>query len=148
MALAVVTERVTKTFRIGVGRARVREMLPWPANRGVASLFPKWWAKDTIHALVDVSLSVDVGTSVGIVGHNGSGKTTLLKVISGVTAPTRGRVTVNGRAAALIDVLVGFHPDLTGRENAALLGSIYGASQREMDRRMDEILDFAEIDEY
>ncbi len=81
-------------------------------------------------------------------GHNGSGKTTLLKVISGVTAPTRGKVHVSGRVAALIDVIVGFHPDLTGRENAALLGAIFGMSQKEMDRRMDEILEFAEIDQY
>jgi ABC-type polysaccharide/polyol phosphate transport system ATPase subunit len=136
---------VTKTYRMGIGRARVREMLPPPIDDGVRRAFPKWWKKDTFDALHDVSLAVPTGTSVGVVGHNGAGKTTLLRVISGVTAPSAGRVSVRGRVAALIDALVGFHPDLSGRENALLLGAMNGLGRRAMESRLDRILEFAEI---
>lgn len=141
----VVADRVTKTYRIGVGRARVREMLPWPIDRAVSRTFPRWWKRDTFDALDDVSLTVSAGSSVGIVGHNGAGKTTLLKVIAGVTAPTRGRVTTSGRVGALLEVLVGFHPDLTGVENSYLLGAILGLGRKEMAARMDSIMEFAEL---
>jgi ABC-type polysaccharide/polyol phosphate transport system ATPase subunit len=144
---AIFIDKVTKTYRLGVGRARVREMLPSPLDRGVKTLFPRWWSRDTFNALEEVSISIQSGSSVGIVGHNGAGKTTLLKVIAGVTDPTAGRVTVNGRVAALIDVLIGFHPDLTGRENIFLLGAIYGFGRRSMSTRVDRILEFAEINE-
>jgi ABC-type polysaccharide/polyol phosphate transport system ATPase subunit len=116
-------------------------------DRAVARLFPRWWAARTFQALRDVSFGVEEGSAVSIVGHNGAGKTTLLKVVAGVMAPTEGWVRVERRLAALIDVLVGFHPDLTGRENVAMLGAIHGFSRKEMGRRMDRILDFAEIDE-
>ncbi|MGH2722674.1 MAG: ABC transporter ATP-binding protein [Actinomycetota bacterium] len=146
--MAIVEARsIVKTYRIGVGRARVREMLPWPVNVGVRTLFPRWWLKDTFNALDDVTISVEQGESLGIVGHNGAGKTTLLKVIAGVTAPTEGQVHSTGRIGALIDLLVGFHPDLTGGENAYLLGSILGVSRRQMSGRIDRILAFAEIEE-
>jgi ABC-type polysaccharide/polyol phosphate transport system ATPase subunit len=144
---AIVIDNVTKTYRLGVGRARVREMLPKPIDRGVERLFPTWWNKDTFNALEDVSLSLEAGSSVGIVGHNGAGKTTLLKVIAGVTAPSAGSVNASGRVAALIDVLIGFHPDLTGRENVFLLGAIHGFNRRTMAARMEQILEFAEIGE-
>ncbi len=143
----VITARdLTKTYRVGVGRARVREMLPWPFDRAVARTFPRWWLKDTFDALDDVTLTVEAGSSVGIVGHNGAGKTTLLKVISGVTEPTRGTISATGRIAALLDVLVGFHQELTGRENAYLLGAMQGFGRREMATRIDDIFDFAEIE--
>jgi ABC-type polysaccharide/polyol phosphate transport system ATPase subunit len=146
-ANAVEVRGVTKTYRIGVGRARVREALPHPFDRAVARAFPRWWAKDTFDALHDVSVEVPRGSSLGIVGHNGAGKTTLLKVIAGVTEPTRGSASVAGRVAALIDVLVGFHPDLTGRENVYLLGAIQRYGRKEMQSRLDRIVDFAEIDD-
>src|SRR5919106_4819925 len=120
---ALVVRDLTKTYRLGVGRARVREMMPWPVDRALRALFPAWWARDTFNALEDVSLEVASGTSVGMVGHNGAGKTTLLKVIAGVTAASSGTASISGRMAALIDVLVGFHPEMTGRENAYLLGT-------------------------
>jgi lipopolysaccharide transport system ATP-binding protein len=138
---------LTKTYRIGVGRARVREMLPPPIDAGVRRLFPAWWARDTFNALEDVSLSIPSGSSVGIVGHNGAGKTTLLKVIGGVTAPSSGSVRVTGRVAALIDVVVGLHPDLTGRENIYLLGAMHGFGRQAMRERIDRVIEFAEIDE-
>jgi ABC-type polysaccharide/polyol phosphate transport system ATPase subunit len=144
---AIVARGITKTYRAGVGRARVREMLPAPTDRIVAKLFPRWWTRDTFNALEDVWLSVESGSSVGIVGHNGAGKTTLLKVISGVTAPTNGHVRVAGRVAALIDMVVGFHPELTGRENVSLFGILHGFGRREMVQRIDRIFEFAEIDE-
>jgi ABC-type polysaccharide/polyol phosphate transport system ATPase subunit len=138
-------DRVTKTYRTGIGRARVREMMPPPIDRVVARAFPKWWRRNTFNAVEDVSLSLESGTSVGFVGHNGAGKTTTLKVIAGVTYPTRGSVKVRGRLAALIDVVVGFHPELTGRENVYLLGSVHGLTRKEMNARLDQIIDFAEI---
>jgi ABC-type polysaccharide/polyol phosphate transport system ATPase subunit len=137
---------VTKTYRMHVGRARVREMIPPPFDRPLQSWFGRWWVRDTFNALEDVSMSVEAGASVGIVGPNGAGKTTLLKIISAVTAPTTGLAVTRGRVAALIDVLVGFHPDLTGIENAYLMASMFGVSRRLMTPRIDQVLDFAEID--
>ena len=136
---------VTKTYRIGVGRARVREMLPPPVDRLVARAFPRWWVRDTFNALEDVTLSIPPGSSVGIVGHNGAGKTTMLKVIAAVTAPSSGNVRAEGRVAALIDVVVGLHPDLTGRENIYLLGAMHGFGRRAMRERIDRVIEFAEI---
>ncbi len=138
---------VTKTYRIGVGRARVREMLPGGIARLFGRAFPRWWERGTFKALDSVSIGVRAGTALGIVGHNGAGKTTLLKLIAGVTASTAGDVVVRGRMGALIDVVVGFHPELTGRENVYLLGAMYGLGRRAMAARMGEILAFAEIDE-
>ena len=137
---------VTKTYRMHVGRARVREMIPPPLDRPLQSWFSRWWMRDTFNALDELTMSVRAGDSVGIVGPNGAGKTTLLKIISGVTAPTSGVATTRGRVAALIDVLVGFHPDLTGVENAYLLGSMFGVGRRLMAPRIDRVMDFAEID--
>jgi ABC-type polysaccharide/polyol phosphate transport system ATPase subunit len=145
---AVIIRGITKTYRVGVGRARVREMTPWPFDRMASGMFPRWWSKDTFDALHDVSFSIHGGSCVGIIGHNGAGKTTLLRVIAGVTAPTRGGVSVSGRVAALIDVVVGFHPDLTGRENVYLLGAMHGFRRRAMLQRMDAILEFSEIGEF
>ena len=144
---AITLDSVTKTYRIGVGRARVREMLPPPIDTAVRRAFPRWWVRDTFNALDDVSLSIPSGSSVGIVGHNGAGKTTMLKVIAGVTAPASGSVQVTGHVAALIDVVVGLHPDLTGRENVYLLGAMHGLSRRSMRERLDRVVEFAEIEE-
>lgn len=143
---AIVAKNVVKTYRLGVGRARVREMLPWPIDRGLSRMWPNWWRRNTFNALDDVSMSVSMGEAVGLMGHNGAGKTTMLKVIAGVTAPTEGSVTSGGRLGALIDVLVGFHPELTGRENAYLLGAIYGFGRREMRSRVDRIFEFTELE--
>jgi len=140
---AIETRNLTKTYRIGVGRGRFREMLPPPVDGVAARLFPRWWSKNTFNALDDVTLSVPQGASLGILGHNGAGKTTFLKVVAQVTRATSGSVHVKGRIAALIDALVGFHPDLTGRENIHLLGGMHGFSHRDMASRIEAVLDFA-----
>lgn len=146
-AQVIVATNMTKTYRIGIGRARVREMVPPPIDRAMKRFLPQWWEKDTFNALDEVSLSVERGSAVGVIGPNGAGKTTLLKVIAGVTAPTKGDVVISGRVAALLDVVVGFHADLTGRENVYLLGAVHGLARRAIESRMEEILRFAEIEE-
>ncbi|MBI3997412.1 MAG: ABC transporter ATP-binding protein [Armatimonadetes bacterium] len=98
-------------------------------------------------ALREVSLEVAAGEVAGIVGRNGAGKSTLLKVVSRVVRPTRGHVRVTGRVAPLLELGAGFHPELTGRENIFLNGSLLGRSQREIRNRLDEIVAFAELGE-
>src|SRR5215831_16734820 len=99
-------------------------------------------------ALQDVSFQVNEGEALGIVGHNGAGKTTILKLLSGITAPTRGTITIRGRLAALIEVSSGFHPELTGRENVYLYGAMLGMRRSEITRKMDSIVDFSGMEKY
>jgi lipopolysaccharide transport system ATP-binding protein len=99
-------------------------------------------------ALRDVSFSVERGESLGLVGHNGAGKSTALKLMTRILEPTAGRVRMNGRVAALLELGSGFHPDLSGRENVFLNGSLLGFSRREMRAKLDEIVDFAEIGDF
>jgi len=142
----IALQRVTKTYRIGMGRARIREMLPPPIDGSVARIFPRWWTKDAFNALEDVSLCISAGSSVGIIGHNGAGKTTLLKLIARVTAPTEGSVATSGRIGALIDALIAFNLDLSGGENVYLVGAMCGLGRRDVTARLDRILEFAEIE--
>jgi ABC-type polysaccharide/polyol phosphate transport system ATPase subunit len=103
-------------------------------------------ASKNIHwALEDVSFSVEKGETLGIVGHNGSGKSTMLKLLTHILVPTRGKIKVRGRIGALIEVGAGFHPDLTGRENIYLSGSVQGLSRRDVAARFDQIVDFANM---
>src|SRR6266496_1240819 len=99
-------------------------------------------------ALRDVSFSVERGESLGLVGHNGAGKSTALKLMTRILEPTAGRVGINGRVAALLELGSGFHPDLSGRENVFLNGSLLGFSRRDMQARLPEIVDFAEIGDF
>jgi lipopolysaccharide transport system ATP-binding protein len=103
---------------------------------------------DDFWALKDVTFDVKVGEVLGIIGSNGAGKSTLLKILSRVTEPTEGRVRLRGRVASLLEVGTGFHPELTGRENIQLNGSILGMTRREIRRRFDEIVDFAEVEAF
>ena len=105
-------------------------------------------APKTFWALKDATFSVPKGSSLGIIGHNGSGKSTALKVLTGIYRPTSGTVQVNGSVSALLEVGAGFHPELTGRENIRLNATILGFTNREIDRFMDQIIEFADIGEH
>jgi lipopolysaccharide transport system ATP-binding protein len=99
-------------------------------------------------ALKDISFEIEKGDRVGIIGRNGAGKSTLLKILSRITPPTKGRIEYTGRMASLLEVGTGFHGDLSGRENIYLNGSILGMSKFEIDRKFDEIVDFAEVEKF
>jgi lipopolysaccharide transport system ATP-binding protein len=104
--------------------------------------------KEAFWALKDINFEVAPGEVVGVIGRNGAGKSTLLKVLSRITEPSQGRVAIGGRVASLLEVGTGFHPELTGRENIYLNGSILGMSRREIQRKFDEIVDFAAIERF
>ena len=99
-------------------------------------------------ALKDVSFEVKQGEILGIIGRNGAGKSTLLKILSRITEPTAGRVVLHGRVSSLLEVGTGFHPELTGRENIFLNGAILGMTQREIRKKLDEIVAFAEVEKF
>ncbi len=105
-------------------------------------------SKEEFWALKEVNFEIQQGDRLGIIGRNGAGKSTLLKVLSRITEPTTGRITINGRIASLLEVGTGFHPELTGRENIFLNGSILGMSKTEIKRKFDEIVAFAEIERF
>jgi ABC-type polysaccharide/polyol phosphate transport system ATPase subunit len=104
--------------------------------------------RSTLLALDNIDLDIAKGESVGVLGRNGAGKSTLLQLLCGVTAPSTGVVSVRGKVAPLISVGVGFHPELTGRENVYVNGTILGMKSAEIDRRLDSIIDFAEVEEF
>jgi len=99
-------------------------------------------------ALKDINFEVKEGEVLGIIGHNGAGKSTLLKILSRITEPTEGRVTIRGRVSSLLEVGTGFHPDLTGRENIYMNGTILGMRKKEIDAKLDEIISFSGISKY
>lgn len=105
-------------------------------------------SREEFYALQDVSFDVNEGDRIGIIGRNGAGKSTLLKILSRITEPSSGRITIRGRVASLLEVGTGFHPELTGRENIYLNGAILGMSRIEIRKKFDEIVAFAEIEKF
>ena len=103
---------------------------------------------DIVYSLQDINFEINQGDAVGIIGRNGAGKSTLLKILSRVTTPTTGKINIKGRVASLLEVGTGFHPELTGRENIYLNGAILGMRKREIDRKLDEIIDFSGVERY
>jgi lipopolysaccharide transport system ATP-binding protein len=151
---AIRVEHLGKQYQIGAPGPRYatfREALtkaalaPWRRFRQLSGVAQE---QSIIWALRDVSFEVQPGEVVGIIGRNGAGKSTLLKILSQITEPTEGRVTLNGRVASLLEVGTGFHPELTGRENVFLNGSILGMSRREIARKFEEIVDFAGVERF
>lgn len=143
---AVTVRELSKSFVLGSGaQPTLREMI-------MSAVTPRVRAerirKSTLWALRDVSFDIQQGELVGIIGRNGAGKSTLLKLLSRITYPTKGTVNVVGRVGSLLEVGTGFHEELTGRENIYLNGSILGMRRREIDRRLDEIIDFADVERF
>lgn len=146
--IALRMDHVYKRFRRGELHDSLRDLIPALVKRAVRRDRERALAPQEFWVLNDINLDVKKGETVGIIGHNGAGKSTMLKHLSGIMEPTRGRVQVNGRLSALIEVGAGFHPDLTGRENVYLNGVILGMTRSEIRRKFDEIVEFAGIADF
>jgi ABC-type polysaccharide/polyol phosphate transport system ATPase subunit len=140
---AIVLERVGKRYVLNLSRpdSVKTAVLHLPAVLRGRQRWPFW-------ALDDISLSISKGESVGIIGPNGSGKSTLLRIMGRIAPPTRGRVTVRGRVSTLLELGSGFHPQITGRENAVLNAVLLGLNLREARERMPEIIEFSELGDF
>lgn len=158
--IVIKAEHISKEYRLGVINhgTLYRDLQSWWArikgqpdpNAPVETHWKKSASKhgDRFKALQDISFEVSRGEVLGLVGGNGAGKSTLLKVLSRITAPTAGTIGLKGRVASLLEVGTGFHPELTGRENIYLNGALLGMSRSEVNKRFDEIVAFAEVDEF
>ena len=152
--LAIKIEHVSKQYRLGaIGGGTLKGDIQswWARKRGKEDPNSKIGERtdikigDRFLALDDINLEVKKGEALGIIGHNGAGKSTLLKLLSRVTAPSDGTISINGRIASMLEVGTGFHPELTGRENVYMNGAILGMTKAEIDKKFDEIVEFSEV---
>ena len=139
MPVAIRFEHVHKSFRISQTKTVKEHLLGVAGHRTSAVV---------LEAVKDLNVDVQVGESVALLGHNGSGKSTSLKMLAGTIAPSSGKVYARGRIAPLLELGAGFHPDLTGRENVFMNSAILGIRREEVARRLDEIVDFAEVADF
>jgi len=148
---AIKVEGLSKSYRIGAARAPYKTIREAMTR---AALSPMRWLRknnsenQTVWALKDISFEVQPGEVIGVIGRNGAGKSTLLKILSRITYPTHGFAEIHGRIGSLLEVGTGFHPELTGRENIFLNGSILGMKKKEIAKKFDEIVDFAEVEKF
>jgi ABC-type polysaccharide/polyol phosphate transport system, ATPase component len=150
MSVAIETIELSKRYRLGEMTAAygtLRESVSHAVKR-VTSREHHLHEKQEIWALRDVSFEVPQGQVLGVIGRNGAGKSTLLKVLTRITTPTSGRVEIRGRVGSLLEVGTGFHPELTGRENIYLNGSILGMKRREIDKRFDAMVEFSGVERF
>lgn len=152
LSLAISVENVSKRYRLGlIDRGVLFHELRDAVNRVIWGKASVEAAKPDINefwALRDINFDLKEGETVAFIGRNGAGKSTLLKILSRTTAPTTGRIRLKGRVGSLLEVGTGFHPELTGRENVYLYGSILGMSQGELESKFDDIVSFAELEKF
>lgn len=139
LSIVIKFEKVTKKFSLQ-NQKTFKEFLP--------ALIRGEETKKGFTALDNISFEIKKGETVGIIGPNGSGKSTILKLIAGVMSPTSGKISVHGKVSPLIELGAGMHPELTGRENIYLNGAILGLSRKEIDKNIENIIDFSEIREF
>jgi len=146
--VALRMEHLYKKFRKGETYNSLRDLLPAMTGKMFRGQELDATVRREFWALQDISFEVKRGEALGIIGRNGAGKSTALKILSRIMRPTKGRMVVNGRLSALIEVTAGFHPDLTGMENIFLHGTILGMSKREIQSKLDQIIAFSGIEEF
>src|ERR671919_706880 len=155
--IAIRVEGLSKQYKIGLATRR-HDPLRDQITDGLLSIFrsnghssatgQRSASSDTIWALKDISFEIKHGEVVGFIGRNGAGKSTLLKILSRITEPTSGKAHIFGRVGSLLEVGIGFHPELTGKENIFLNGAVLGLKKSEIDRKFDEIVAFAEVEKF
>src|SRR5580704_8731841 len=146
--VAIRMEHVYKKFRKGEVYSSLRDLVPALTGSMFRQQGLNAGDKREFWALQDLSFEVKAGECLGIIGNNGAGKSTTLKILSRIMKPTKGRMIVNGRLSALIEVTAGFHPDLTGMENIFLHGTILGMTKREIQSKLEQIIAFSGIEEF
>ena len=135
----ITVDHVSKDFKLyfDKGRSLKEKLLFWKRNR-----------HENREVLNDISFTVKKGESIGLIGRNGCGKSTMLKMLTRIYYPNKGKITVSGRVSSLIELGAGFHPDMTGRENIYINASIFGLSRKEIDKRVESIIDFSDIRDF